>query len=76
MSLPEPDRNRLGFIDAFRGVLMVHMALDHASMYFNSGRWAHEFAWQHPGAPDNLLQFFTRFENSQAPQMMMIGRIE
>lgn len=74
MSPTEPEKIRLGFVDAFRGLLMVHMALDHASMYFNSGRWAHEWAWQHPGAPDDLFQFLTRFTGvSVAPGFCFIA---
>ena len=38
--------NRLAFVDLFRGLLMSHMALDHASLFFNPGKFGNEFAAQ------------------------------
>jgi len=52
---------RLPWVDVFRGLLIAHMALDHASLFFNSGRAAEELAAT--GAPvfENIFQFLTRF---------------
>jgi uncharacterized membrane protein len=52
---------RLPWVDVFRGLLIAHMALDHASLFFNSRRAAEELAAT--GAPvfDNVFQFLTRF---------------
>lgn len=52
---------RLGYIDLFRGLLMAHMALDHASLFFNPARWALEFASHPPPMAPPLAQFLTRF---------------
>jgi uncharacterized membrane protein len=48
-------------VDVFRGLLIAHMALDHASLMFNAGRAPEELAAT--GAPvfDTLFQFITRF---------------
>ncbi len=43
-----------------RGLLMSHMALDHASLFFNRGRFANEYPWERP-VPVDLWQFLTRF---------------
>jgi uncharacterized membrane protein len=53
--------SRRAWVDVFRGLLIAHMALDHASLFFNSGRSAEELAAT--GAPvfDNIFQFLTRF---------------
>jgi uncharacterized membrane protein len=53
--------SRRSYVDLFRGLLIAHMALDHASLFFNSGRAAEELAAT--GAPvfGNLFQFLTRF---------------
>jgi len=47
-------------VDVFRGLLIAHMALDHASSMFNTGRGAEELASAAP-VPGDLLQFLTRF---------------
>ncbi len=52
---------RLGFVDAFRGLLIAHMALDHASLMFNAGRGGEELARAAPPLSEGLLQFLTRF---------------
>ncbi|WP_280152087.1 heparan-alpha-glucosaminide N-acetyltransferase domain-containing protein [Piscinibacter sp. XHJ-5] len=49
------------YVDVFRGLLVAHMALDHASLMFNAGRGAEELAAAAPPAAGNLLQFLTRF---------------
>ena len=57
-----PDANRLAAIDWMRGLVMVLMAIDHASLAFNGGRlggdswFAHEAGSELPAA-----QFFTRW---------------
>jgi uncharacterized membrane protein len=45
----------------FRGLLIAHMALDHASLMFNSGRAAEELASGAAPVFDNFFQFLTRF---------------
>ena len=52
---------RQTYVDVFRGLLIAHMALDHASLLFNAGRASEELA--RAGAPvfENLWQFLTRF---------------
>lgn len=52
---------RQPYVDVFRGLLISHMALDHASLMFNAGRAAEELAAT--SAPDfgNVSQFLTRF---------------
>ena len=52
---------RQPYVDVFRGLLISHMALDHASLMFNAGRAAEELATT--PAPDfgNVFQFLTRF---------------
>jgi len=58
--LPTTARRR-NFVDVFRGVLIAHMALDHASLMFNDGRAAEELAVAAPLPHDDLFQFLTRF---------------
>uniref|UniRef100_Q07QR2 Heparan-alpha-glucosaminide N-acetyltransferase catalytic domain-containing protein n=1 Tax=Rhodopseudomonas palustris (strain BisA53) TaxID=316055 RepID=Q07QR2_RHOP5 len=52
---------RQPYVDVFRGLLIAHMGLDHASLMFNAGRGAEELAAVAPAAPADLLQFLTRF---------------
>ena len=52
---------RQGYVDAFRGLLIAHMALDHASLMFNAGRAGEELAAAAAPASGDLLQFLTRF---------------
>jgi uncharacterized membrane protein len=53
---------RLPAIDAMRGIVMVLMAIDHASHAFNAGRYAKDSnAWYSPGAEIPAAQFFTRW---------------
>jgi uncharacterized membrane protein len=54
-------RNRQPKVGGFRGLLIAHMALDHASLMFNSGRAAEELAAGPAPAFDGVLQFLTRF---------------
>ncbi|MFX0212430.1 MAG: heparan-alpha-glucosaminide N-acetyltransferase domain-containing protein, partial [Candidatus Hodarchaeota archaeon] len=57
ISLP----SRIQAIDFVRGLVMILMALDHASSYWNQGRFFGEFwNWGRPPLPD-LLQFLVRF---------------
>ena len=53
--------SRRSWVDVFRGLLIAHMALDHASLFFNSGRAAEELAATAAPAFGNLFQFLTRF---------------
>lgn len=53
---------RLPAIDAMRGIVMVLMAMDHASHVFNAGRYARDsFAWYRPGSEIPAAQFLTRW---------------
>jgi uncharacterized membrane protein len=52
---------RLGFVDVFRGLLIAHMALDHASLMFNSGRGGEELAAAVAPPSADIFQFLTRF---------------
>lgn len=49
------------YVDTFRGLLIAHMALDHASLMFNRGRGGEELAAIAPAFPADLWQFLTRF---------------
>lgn len=53
--------DRKAYVDVFRGLLIAHMALDHASLMFNARRPAEEIAAARPELPNDLLQFLTRF---------------
>jgi uncharacterized membrane protein len=55
-----PATERRGYVDVFRGFLIAHMALDHASLMFNAGRGAEELASAAPALGD-WPQFLTRF---------------
>lgn len=59
MSDAQPER--WGYVDVFRGLLITHMALDHASLMFNAGRGGEELAAEAPAPYDDLCQFLTRF---------------
>lgn len=59
-ALATPSAPRQKFVDVFRGLLIAHMALDHASLMFNAGRGAEELASAAPATGD-FWQFFTRF---------------
>jgi uncharacterized membrane protein len=52
---------RKPYLDVFRGLLMAHMALDHASLMFNAARGDEELAARAPMPPADVLQFLTRF---------------
>jgi uncharacterized membrane protein len=53
---------RLPAIDAMRGIVMVLMAMDHASHAFNAGRYvADSVVWYPPGAEIPTAQFLTRW---------------
>jgi uncharacterized membrane protein len=49
------------YVDTFRGILIAHMALDHASLMFNAGRGGEELAALPPSFPSDIWQFLTRF---------------
>lgn len=57
--LPVPARRP--WVDVFRGLLISHMALDHASLMFNAGRAEEELAAAGPPVFGSLMQFLTRF---------------
>ena len=53
---------RLPAIDAMRGIVMVLMAIDHASHAFNAGRYVTDsMFWYRPGAEIPAAQFLTRW---------------
>ena len=52
---------RRAYVDVFRGLLIAHMALDHASLMFNAGRGGKELAAAAAPAVGGLFQFLTRF---------------
>ena len=52
---------RLRHVDVFRGLLIAHMALDHASLMFNAGRAGEELAGTAAPSHVDMLQFLTRF---------------
>jgi uncharacterized membrane protein len=54
-------KNRVDYVDLFRGLLVAHMALDHVGMLFNPNHWGHEFAFKQPEVPESTAQFLTRF---------------
>jgi uncharacterized membrane protein len=57
-----PFSGRLTAIDAMRGIVMVLMALDHASHAFNGGRFARDsVAWWVPGTAIPTVQFLLRW---------------
>jgi uncharacterized membrane protein len=69
VALDDPSRARASaaatprrpYVDVFRGLLVVHMALDHASLMFNAARGDEELAVRAPMPSADLLQFLTRF---------------
>ena len=53
---------RLPAIDAMRGIVMVLMAMDHASHVFNAGRYVRDsFIWYRAGSEIPAAQFLTRW---------------
>src|SRR5678816_2550033 len=52
---------RVAYVDVFRGLLIAHMALDHASLMFNAGRAAEELAAGPAPVFSGIFQFLTRF---------------
>ena len=58
--VPAPAPRR-AYVDVFRGLLIAHMALDHASLMFNAGRGGEELAAAPAPVVDGLFQFLTRF---------------
>lgn len=52
---------RHAYVDLFRGLLIAHMALDHASLMFNASRAAEEVAGLAPPVFADLWQFLARF---------------
>jgi uncharacterized membrane protein len=52
---------RHAWVDVFRGLLIAHMALDHASLFFNAGRAGEEIAGLAAPVFTELWQFLARF---------------
>lgn len=52
---------RHAYVDVFRGLLIAHMALDHASLMFNAGRAGEEIAGAAAPVFTDLWQFLARF---------------
>lgn len=59
--LDTPATERRRYVDVFRGLLIAHMALDHASLMFNAGRGGEELAHGVAPVAGDLMQFLTRF---------------
>ena len=56
------DSDRLAAIDWMRGLVMILMAIDHASLAFNGGRFADDSWYMHQeGSELPVAQFFTRW---------------
>ena len=56
------DSDRLAAIDWMRGLVMILMAIDHASLAFNGGRLADDSWYMHQeGSELPVAQFFTRW---------------
>ena len=56
------DPSRLPAIDMMRGIVMVLMALDHASHAFNAGRYTQDsYLWYSAGAQIPAIQFMVRW---------------
>ena len=58
---PSASGARQAYVDVFRGLLIAHMALDHASLMFNAGRAAEELAAGPAPVFSGIFQFLTRF---------------
>jgi uncharacterized membrane protein len=58
---PAVATERRRYVDVFRGLLIAHMALDHASLMFNAQRYDEELASAAPLPPADFFQFLTRF---------------
>jgi uncharacterized membrane protein len=58
---PAGRTERRRYVDVFRGLLIAHMALDHASLMFNAQRYDEELARAAPLPPADFFQFITRF---------------
>jgi uncharacterized membrane protein len=53
---------RLAAVDIMRGIVMVLMAMDHASHAFNAGRYVRDsYMWYPAGAEIPVAQFFVRW---------------
>ncbi|MBC7782079.1 MAG: DUF1624 domain-containing protein [Proteobacteria bacterium] len=52
---------REAYVDVFRGLLVAHMALDHASLMFNAGRASEEIAGAVLPVYSDVWQFLARF---------------
>ena len=57
----EAPAERQRYVDVFRGLLIAHMAFDHASLMFNAGRTGEELAGAAAPVLADLLQFLARF---------------
>jgi uncharacterized membrane protein len=55
------ESSRLQYVDLFRGLLMAHMALDHASLFYNPWKFGNEFASGPMPVPGSFWQFIARF---------------
>jgi uncharacterized membrane protein len=59
---PDFTGTRLPAIDTLRGIVMVLMAMDHASHVFNAGRYAGDsYMWYPAGSEIQAAQFLTRW---------------
>ncbi len=53
--------SREGYVNLFRGLLIAHMALDHASLIYNANRGGEELYASEPSFPASLGEFLARF---------------
>jgi len=60
-AIDQPATERRRYVDVFRGLLIAHMALDHASLMFNAGRGSEELASAAAPLAGDIWQFLTRF---------------
>ncbi len=59
--VPAVPAARQAYVDVFRGLLIAHMALDHASLMFNAGRASEEIAGAAAPVYSDVWQFLARF---------------
>ena len=72
--LEKADKDRLGFIDFTRGIVMILMAWDHVSGFWNPGKMSSEGLQGYSPPYEDLVQFFLRFMTHVcAPTFMFLA---